>query len=406
MSVRRLQSARVAAKDLLSAFPALLAAGVRREILRDCRGLPAGDPGAASAVEAGLAWLGRAQDRSVSRDGGVARHYGLADGWAASYPETTGYIIPTLLASGDPALRQRARRALDWLVGIQMEGGAYRGGVVSDPNEERVVFNTGQILLGMAAGLAVFQDTAYRHAMESAAGWLLENQHPDGSWPRFSGPYAPPGPKAYHAHVAWGLLEAARVAARRDWGEAALANVRWTIGQQRPNGWFESCCLVDERRPLTHTLGYALRGVIEAWRYGGGAEFLRAATATADGLLGALRPGGFLPGRLTEAWSAASRWSCLTGTAQISECWLLLSEATGEARYRDAAFAANRFVRRTLRLNGDPDLHGAVPGTFPVWGAYNRFVFPNWACKFMVDANRRELEHRARTSSEDRTAES
>src|SRR5579871_6154207 len=59
------------------------------------------DPGINWAVEAGLEWLGRAQDESATADGGVARHYGLRDGWAPSYPETTGYIIPTLLEQAE-----------------------------------------------------------------------------------------------------------------------------------------------------------------------------------------------------------------------------------------------------------------------------------------------------------------
>ena len=49
-----------------------------------------------------------------------ARHYCLVTGWGTSYPETTGYIIPTLIRearlSGDHSLLERARRMLDWLV--------------------------------------------------------------------------------------------------------------------------------------------------------------------------------------------------------------------------------------------------------------------------------------------------
>ena len=51
-------------------------------------------------VRAAVQWLCRAQD--VSGDGGVARSYSLVynpffkrRGWTPSYPETTGYIIPT-----------------------------------------------------------------------------------------------------------------------------------------------------------------------------------------------------------------------------------------------------------------------------------------------------------------------
>jgi hypothetical protein len=46
----------------------------------------------------GLALLGRAQDSSAAQDAGVARHSSLNHGRAASYPEATGYIIPTMLA--------------------------------------------------------------------------------------------------------------------------------------------------------------------------------------------------------------------------------------------------------------------------------------------------------------------
>src|SRR5947209_3043523 len=51
----------------------------------------------ARCIDAGLRWLCAAQDFSASADGGVARHYSLVAGWGESYPETTGYIVPTLL---------------------------------------------------------------------------------------------------------------------------------------------------------------------------------------------------------------------------------------------------------------------------------------------------------------------
>ena len=46
-----------------------------------------------------------------------------------------------------------------------------------------------------------------------------------------------------------------------------MRNVQWTLLGMAPNGWLADCCLSDATRPLTHTLGYALRGIIEAWRF-------------------------------------------------------------------------------------------------------------------------------------------
>jgi len=43
-------------------------------------------------------------------------------------------------------------------------------------------------------------------------------------------------------------------------------------------------------------------------------------------------------------------------------------------------------VRRSVRLDGPPETRGAVKGSFPVSGGYVRFQYPNWACKFFIDA--------------------
>ena len=75
-----------------------LPAAARAEARRDRLGLPPHDPGAEQLLPVLMDWLCEAQDRSRSADGGVARDYSLVKGWATSYPETTGYIVPTFIA--------------------------------------------------------------------------------------------------------------------------------------------------------------------------------------------------------------------------------------------------------------------------------------------------------------------
>lgn len=360
----------------------------RAERRRDRAGPLPADPGVDRVIAESIDWLCRAQDRSASADGGVARHYSLISGWATSYPETTGYIIPTLIAYGDRTgrndLLDRARRMLDWLVRIQLPSGAFQGGRVDSKPVVPVTFNTGQILLGLAAGEARFG--GYRAAMERAADWLVQTQDPDGCWRKFPSPFAGLGEKAYETHVAWGLFEAARLDGSRGYEQSAVANVQWMLRLQQDNGWLASCCLDDPVRPLTHTIGYALRGVLEAYRTTGDPVFLQSARKTADGVLGALRSDGFLPGRLRADWTPAVEWSCLTGAAQIAHCWLLLGGHTGDARYVDAAMRTNRYVRRTVSVDGAPETRGAVKGSFPVDGAYGRYEYLNWAAKFLIDS--------------------
>ena len=147
---------------------------------KDRRGVPLVDPGLKISMRTAFEWLCRAQDHSASRDGGVARHFSLTEGWSTSYPETTGYIVPTLIDYGlEHSQREpieRARRMLDWLVSIQFPEGGFQGGMIHQTPRVPVIFNTGQILTGLVAGTRL--DERYRDPMCRAADWLVAAQDP------------------------------------------------------------------------------------------------------------------------------------------------------------------------------------------------------------------------------------
>ncbi len=351
------------------------------------------DPGIDQSVKQAIAWLCRAQDESITSDGGVARHYSLINGWGPSYPETTGYIIPTIIEyaeeTGDDALLQRARRMLDWMVAIQLPGGGFQGGTVLSKPVVPVTFNTGQILIGLASGVAKFGEP-YEAAMHEAASWLSDTLDEDGCWRKYPTPFAEPGEKAYETHVSWGLFEAAAVSGEERYAEAGLKNLHWALSKQKDNGWFSDCCLSDPDTPLTHTLGYVLRGILEAYRYSQEPFLLAAALRTAEGLLEPLQENGSLPGMIDRNWRGTVPWVCLTGNVQIAYCWLKLYQETGDERFRDAGFSANRYVRQTINMDGPPEICGGIKGSFPVSGDYGQFEYLNWAAKFFIDANRLE----------------
>jgi hypothetical protein len=384
--------ARAAKLRLITRFPP---ASAKELLLRDQQIGSRLDYGPERAVELTLNWLCRAQDMSPGRDGGVSGFYRLGSGWAASYPETTGYIICSFidqgLRRGNDDLLDRARRMLDWLVEIQFPEGGFQGGLIDAARPVPVTFNTGQILLGLARGTEVFGDR-YHDAMARAANWLVETQDADGCWRSAPTPLAAPGEKAYETHVSWGLFEAARVAGRQSWGESGLRQVRWAVSKLQPNGWMADCCMT-ESPPLTHTLGYALKGIIEAYRFSNDRFFLDAAVRFADGLAGCVGQDGYLAGRLRRDWSRAVDWACVTGSSQIAWSLMFLGQNTERSQYQALARKLNQFVRRTMLVAGDADLVGGVRGSFPLNGEYFPFAFPNWAAKFTLDANQFELEN-------------
>lgn len=119
---------------------------------------------------------------------------------------------------------------------------------------------------------------------------------------------------------------------------------------------------------------------------------LAVAERTAAALMKPLSSDGRLPGRIRPDLQAAVAWTCLTGVVQLAWCWLRLGALTGKAEYLEAGRRANRFVRRTVLVDGPVGLRGGVKGSQPIDGGYGPFQYLNWACKFFVDAQLLETE--------------
>ncbi|HXY20018.1 MAG TPA: hypothetical protein VEH83_08495 [Gemmatimonadales bacterium] len=340
------------------------------------------------------AWIARAQDSGA--DDGVAYGTRFGGSFLPSYPETTGYIIPTFLrlahAWNDGSFRERAARMGDWEIAIQMREGAVMGGMAND-EPSPAVFNTGQVLQGWAALARETGEARYVAAGRRAAEWLVGIQEPDGNWRAGNSRFANPNTTLYNTMTAWGLYAMGEAAGEERFRRAALRNAGYACSRQAPNGWFPDCCLSDPARPLLHTIAYAMQGLLELGLMSGDDSLVAAARRTADGLLGVLRPDGWLPGRLLPDFSAAVRWSCLTGSAQTSIVLSKLAARTGEPRYRDAARLLNRFLMARHDVSSrEPAIRGGLAGSWPVHGEYGRLMVLNWATKFLIDALLEERE--------------
>jgi hypothetical protein len=357
-------------------------------------------------LQAVIEWLCRAQDATGS--GGVSRSYSLRfrrahgrRGWLAAYPETTGYIIPTFLAYaarvGRAEYRERALRMAQWEIDVQLESGAVQGGVIGHAPSP-AIFNTGQVLFGWAAAFRETGDPRFQKAASRAADFLVDAQDADGAWRRHGSRFARPGVNVYDARTAWGLLDASLVTGDPRHRDGALRNLRYVLTRQRPNGWFEECCLDDDRRPLLHTIAYTMEGLLEGGAIAGDADLIAAARRAADALLARQRPDGSLSGRFDDQWQATARWSCLTGDAQTAIVWLRLGEITGEGRYVEGGQRLNRYLMSTQDLGAtDPGVRGGIKGSDPIYGEYGSHEYLNWAAKFFADALMLETPPRAGT---------
>ena len=338
------------------------------------------------ALEDATGYLLRAQRQGT--DAGLGSYH-LTEGWGASYPETTGYAIPTLLSAGDRLgradLHDAAFKAAAWLLGIQRPDGGWQGGRIGE-DRQSVVFNTAQVVRGLLAVHERTRATPYLEAAVRACRWMIAVQDADGAWrgSNFMGVA-----RVYDTYVDAPLLQVHSITGEEHFRSAAWRNLEWVLGQQAENGWFANAdnTLRHNDRPITHTLAYTMDGLLECTRTTGDERWAKAALKAAEPLAERYLKDGVLYGRYDARWRG-SEHAIMTGCAQMVIVWSHAAQLTGSSQYREAAARLiDQLVSiQALGKQGPPDAAGALPGSFPLWGRYEKFAFPNWGTKYFVDA--------------------
>ena len=360
--------------------------------VRDRLGLSFHEPQAIEVhLEAAARWILEAQ--KATPDDGVAHSYNIkSDVWMASYPETTGYIIPTLydyaLLHDKPVYRDAALRMARWEVAEQLPDGGIRAGTMAAEIVAPTIFNTGQVLFGLARAARETGDESIHRSLVRASDWLVDAQDEDGCWRRFGSPFALSKNGTYNTRSAFGLVRAFEVVGDRRYLDAADRNVRWALSTAQPNAWLPGNCLTTnpDDRALTHTIAYSIRGILEVGVATAKPEYVQAALTMARHVADVQNADGSLSGYLSPAWAPLDDWSCVTGNSQMALNWLRLAKVTGERGLVDHAVRANRFNMRLQKLDGPLTMRGAMKGSHPIGGDYMTWRFPNWATKFFMDA--------------------
>jgi hypothetical protein len=340
-------------------------------------------------LRAAAHWLCAAQD--AQSDGGVAGRYRLDRGWTSSYPETTGYLIPTFLAL-DKALpgsgfAARAGRAIDFLLRIQLGSGAFPGREIAENLSEPSPFNTAQILNGLTAWHKTTGDERAWEAGERAAQWLIAVQDADGAFRK-------------HTYLGLETTYTAYLSCRlAEWGaharhEASLAaaerHLDWVLKHVKPNGWIEKMGFGTEQleadEAFTHTIAYTLAGIAATSIVLQRADGIAVAERGAEALLRLAELKRRLPGVVSN-FKARSDSTCLTGNAQMALVWFTLHRRAANLRFVNGALKAIDRIKATQTMAGrNTGIAGGIAGSDPIGGPYIPNAFPNWAAKYFIDA--------------------
>jgi len=269
----------------------------------------------------------------------------VSSGDNVSYPEVTGYLVPTLLNINEQDLAIRLTR---WLIHIQREDGSF-----TSADGAPHVFDTGQALRGLLAASDLMpeaRDAGARAAM------FLRARMPNGGLRGFEidtvwlQRYAKSIPLSSHLYVLPPLLRAADLFHNSEWESAvkqSLAHFVRSTDSLKLNA-------------LTHFLAYELEALIDL----GESEValpilneLRKSQANDGGVRG-------MPG---------VSWVCTPGLAQLAVCWY----KTGQREPADSA--VNWLERHQTQSGGFRGSYGEDASYFPA-------VEISWAAKFYLDA--------------------
>ena len=134
-------------------------------------------------------------------------------------------------------------------------------------------------------------------------------------------------------------------------------------------------------------MAYTAEGLFECGQLLGEDQFVEGARLTSNSLRARQYSDGHLASTYGPGWQATSRSSCLTGNCQMARLWLRFFEIDGDDANYVAAQNAIGYVARTQNVvTSDANIRGAISGSHPLYGKYERLKYPNWAAKFFLDS--------------------
>ncbi len=310
--------------------------------------------------------------------------------WSAPYPETTGYIIATLLDLAKYEkynhLKKHAKEMADWIIELQAEDGGLPGGLYdSNGKMEKSIFNTAQMIIGLNAAYIFFNEKKYMEASAKAASWLKDVQEENGYWTKYH--YQKDFFPSYYTRVAWPMLEAAKIIDDIDIENAALKTFDAIQSKKNKNKFVKDAGFKSGSYAFLHTIAYTIRGFLEGALINNREDYWITAYDWAYKLLRKYEIKKKLAGAYFEDFKEVDWYRCLTGEAQMVIIWMKIFEKTKDIRFVNASSKLLDEICKTQpQKNGLLLKAGGIKGSHPYHGRYIMFRQPNWATKFFIDA--------------------
>ena len=355
----------------------------------------------------GLKWLYNV-NKAVNKEGFPSK-FSIGANWGLgpSYPETTGYTISTLLTliRNKPIkefdyglIHQLVKDSNNYLLNCQLEGGSFTGGHKGMKNfGQPSIFNTGQILLGLAdlyetaknrKELFSYVELKDLSATLSSAGQFLVDQLEDDGSYKTKYTYLKKT-RAYYSRATYGLLRTGIVLDNKEFIKKAYDNFKWVATCCKFNGVITSWGFRDDLSVL-HTIAYTLRGQLEAANYFDDKSLLEGVLNGVDFLVehtsADFEYSSLIPSHFDDQGNHES-CLCVTGLSQLAIVLKKIPESSRPQSY-DVLFDSIIHNTKKFQLRGFSNdlLNGVMPASYPFNGMYQPNDMIEWGTKFFMDS--------------------
>lgn len=314
-------------------------------------------------------------------------------GWSEAYPETTGYIIETLLDYYEiyrvDWMRFYAICAADWLTNIQSAEGSFPGGLGTAGRPS--IFNSGMILLGLERMYAFSGQERYFTSAKKTVNWLCNMLDEEGKWSgaAYVSGYTP----SYYTRVIWAVLKFNQHDRDETVAEKMELAYHYFCQKFSAENSSKDWSFEPGKPAFTHTIAYTMRGFLESAVLINDSKGIEIAEEIGAHLLLELDTKGTLAGAYDENWKGDYSFICVTGNAQLSINFYRLYQLTRQEKYKNASHALFSSVKNAVSTDSLTSIRGGIPGSIPFWGKYMPLQYINWAAKFWLDAAKLILEN-------------
>ncbi|MFC1683664.1 hypothetical protein ACFL0G_05620, partial [Candidatus Zixiibacteriota bacterium] len=218
-----------------------------------------------------IAWLVRAAE--VMPSGGISRGFSFGwnpyfpkRGWQPAHPRATGEAVVTLFDCaaflGRDDLRKLAIASANWLIKIQMLGGAIRGGALDEPPSSEVL-NTAIAILSWNRAYRETGTERFAQAMRRGCEFLIHAQDPQNKSKDKSIPDRLHADAPACAQAGLALIQAGIALEEYRYCAAGEKSVALRLRLQQPNGWFRDNCPDNTRHPLLQSIAGCVEGILQ-----------------------------------------------------------------------------------------------------------------------------------------------